>query len=243
MKSFLDVSIESFNNTIQPHSHNVWEIIYFMEGEGLTYLNNQPYKFSPGSIICQPPRVIHYRTLENSHKIIRLVLSHMDDFVLKTPFYHDNYSGDFKQILLQMINYSYIKERNWENILNAQINLLKEYMISWNLPKKNSYIDMCEKKIIENLSNRDFSLKDLIHTIPVSATYFMKQFKKETGYTPNQYLTVKRVDYAKSLLINLRISGLLIKDVAAMTGFRNQCYFSRVFKKITDVSPENIVYP
>jgi len=164
----------------------------------------------------------------------------MGDFTLKALFYRDSYNEDFRQILLQMINYFYIKNRNWENIVNAQINLLKEYLIAWDRPKRNNYIDMCEQKIIENLANPNFSMRELINTIPVSATYFMKQFKRETGYTPSQYLTVKRVDYAKSLLVNLGISGLLIKDVAKMAGFNNQCYFSRVFKKITGLSPEKM---
>ena len=241
MEQFLDITIEPLQFIIKPHAHNIWEILYFTEGEGITYVDNQPYKFTPGCIICQPPRVNHFRTSENGHRIIRLALNQIDNFTSNILFYQDNYNNDFKQILHQMINYYYTKEYNWENIINAQINLLKEYLIAWDRQKRNRYIDMCEKKIIENLSNPSFSLRELIDTMPMSATYFMKQFKKDTGYTPSQYLTVKRIDYAKSLLVNVEISGLLIKDVAKMAGFNDQCYFSRVFKKITGVPPEKMV--
>jgi len=240
VQKLLDISNKPFATIISPHAHSCWEIIYITQGEGITYIGSRPYKFKTGDIICQPPRVNHYRVSEAGYRMICLVLGQVDDFALEIPIYHDNYSKDYLQILKQMMNCYQVKEYNWENIINAHLHLLKEYMISWARTKKSTYVAMCENEIIDNLSSPDFSLSALIDSIPVSNTYFMKQFKKETGYTPNQYLTAKRVEYARSILIDLAVNGLRIKDVAQMTGFNSQCYFSRVFKKVTGLTPESV---
>ena len=240
MNKLIDIANKPYSYINSPHSHYAWEVLYFTQGEGVTYIGSQPYKFKAGDIICQPPRINHYRVSEKGYQLICLVLEQMDDFALETPFFHDNYNKDYLLILKQIMTCYQLKEYNWDNITGAYLNVLKEYMLSWGHRKKSTYVAICEKEIIDNLSNINFSLRATIDALPISSTYLMKQFKKETGYTPNQYLTTKRVEYARSILIDLIYNGLRIKDVAQMTGFHNQCYFSRVFKKVTGLTPESV---
>jgi len=68
----------------------------------------------------------------------------------------------------------------------------------------------------------------------------MKLFKKETGYTPNEYLIQKRVDHAKRLLIGAEETDWRVKDIAAMCGFKGPYYFSRIFKKRTGSAPSRL---
>lgn len=52
------------------------------------------------------------------------------------------------------------------------------------------------------------------------------------------YLVKTRIDESKFLLTN---SSLKIKEVANEVGYEDSLYFSKVFKKITGVSPKEYI--
>ena len=224
-----------------PHKHSHWEIIYYTEGHGINYIGDQGIQFKEGCIICQPPGIEHREQSEKGFKNIFLSVSHLENFGMDIPVFYDGSNHEYQQLLLQIINCYHIKNFNWENILNSILSTLTEYMFSWNGSlRKSRYVEFCEKRIAENISNCDFSLGSIFHDIPLSKTYFMKLFKKETGYTPSDYLVNKRIDYAKSLLVSKHVLDWRIKDISSMCGFHDPYYFSRVFKKRTGISPTQI---
>ena len=52
------------------------------------------------------------------------------------------------------------------------------------------------------------------------------------------YLVKTRIDESKFLLVN---SSLKIKEIASEVGYEDSLYFSKVFKKITGVSPKEYI--
>lgn len=77
------------------------------------------------------------------------------------------------------------------------------------------------------------SYKDVAAELFISPSYFLALFKKETGYTFVDYLTMLRMEKAKALLIN---SNMSITDIAYETGFNNSNYFSSLFKKTVGIT-------
>jgi AraC-type DNA-binding domain-containing proteins len=59
-------------------------------------------------------------------------------------------------------------------------------------------------------------------------------FREYTGLSPHQYFLQLKINHAKTLLAQRRLS---VKEVASMLGFENEFYFSRLFKKKTGLSP------
>ena len=68
----------------------------------------------------------------------------------------------------------------------------------------------------------------------MSKSYFCRILKDELGYTFTEYVNHLRVERAK---LYLRDSTMSIADIAYAVGFDDQSYFTRIFKKLTNVSP------
>ena len=70
----------------------------------------------------------------------------------------------------------------------------------------------------------------------ISLTYYHKLFKKKTGLSPNQYILMKKLNYACNLLT---APDLSINSISEMSGFSSVYYFSKIFKKHFLVSPHD----
>lgn len=78
------------------------------------------------------------------------------------------------------------------------------------------------------------SLKDVAMRVYLSPAYFSRIFRQETGETFNSYLNRVRVEQSKKLLAQ---KDIRLIDISLMTGFENQSYFTKVFKRVTGISP------
>lgn len=70
----------------------------------------------------------------------------------------------------------------------------------------------------------------------MSETNFYIHFKEWSGTSPVSYRNGIRISSAKSLLQN---SNLSIYEISSEIGFDDQYYFSRLFKKLTGLSPRD----
>ena len=76
-----------------------------------------------------------------------------------------------------------------------------------------------------NLKN-DITLESLAHEFGYCKNYIIKLFKKELGLTPHEYITLRRIDIAKNLLIS---SNMSISEIAEECGFGNYVNFYKSF--------------
>lgn len=87
--------------------------------------------------------------------------------------------------------------------------------------------------IKKNYKNK-ITLEDTAAYVYLSPAYFSRVFKEEIGDNFNIYVNRIRVDAAKKLLLNEKVA---LVDISTMVGFEGQSYFSKVFKKMTGVTP------
>ena len=85
----------------------------------------------------------------------------------------------------------------------------------------------------KNFMNK-ITLAEVSENAHISPSYFSKVFKDEMKCNFNTYLNQVRIQNSKKLLLDDSIS---LVDVAFLCGFEDQSYFSKVFKKITGMSP------
>lgn len=92
------------------------------------------------------------------------------------------------------------------------------------------------KQFLRENYAENINLNFLMEGIGYSVAYISKLFARKVGVSPYHYLIALRIGRAKYLLKNWK--DLSIKQVAEMVGYPDQCYFSRIFKKITGKSPK-----
>ena len=82
------------------------------------------------------------------------------------------------------------------------------------------------------------SIEQIAEKLSVSQRYLSDTLKKETGKTTTEHLQFYLIDKAKNMLLN---PGKSISEVAYELGFEYPQYFSRLFKKITGISPKEYI--
>lgn len=99
-----------------------------------------------------------------------------------------------------------------------------------------NYMNMAEETIsyINEHLTEDISVPTLAARVGLSLYHFIRSFKKETGFTPHEYIIHTRINTAKYLLKN---TELPIKEICYQCGFSNESVFCNCFKQRLKVTP------
>ena len=79
----------------------------------------------------------------------------------------------------------------------------------------------------------DLRMEQMAHMAGLSVNHFTRTFKRQLHMTPMEYILKQRMAKAKQLLF----SSDKIKAIAEQVGYRDEHYFSRMFKKKEGIAP------
>ena len=96
----------------------------------------------------------------------------------------------------------------------------------WRLKRVQDYM--------EQHADESLKLADLALAAGLSRMHFAAQFRAATGYSPCEYLRVRRIERAKQMLSN---NDMPLVEVALSVGFQGQAHFSSVFRRVTGETP------
>ena len=88
--------------------------------------------------------------------------------------------------------------------------------------------------INQNLTET-ITLEKLAQISNYSVSHFKTRFKHEIGIPPTEYITLQKIKYAKKLL---ETTDLSVTELSCDLGFSSSNYFSTVFKKILNITPQ-----
>jgi AraC family transcriptional regulator len=83
---------------------------------------------------------------------------------------------------------------------------------------------------------QDIKLKELAQILNMSQFHFSRSFKKSMGSSPHQYLLQQRVEQAKKLLKQTKLS---IVEIAIECGFNSHSHFGKQFRLSTGIAPKD----
>lgn len=125
---------------------------------------------------------------------------------------------------------------NYRQLRSETVNLLMDIKDSYDkhyVSLEADTIYRIKQYIMEN-SQQNISLETLSNKVGLSPIYISKMFKEKLGINYIDFLTDCRIEKAKKMLADPEKS---IKEITIEVGYHEPNYFSKVFKKMCNVTP------
>jgi AraC family transcriptional regulator len=116
---------------------------------------------------------------------------------------------------------------------SAQPKTIRDYTEGLPKYKLQQAIDYIEQHL-----DQDLTVAAIATTLAISPYHFSRLFKQSTGLAPHQYVIQCRVERAKQLLLQ---GKLTIAEIAYRVGFANQSHLNRHFKRVLGVTPKAVL--
>lgn len=224
--------------TVSRHLHRDWELIYCTGGEGEMAFDGTVLHYSANDVVVIPPMVPHANVSEGGFTNIHLNLNDAAlNFSEPTVVRAD--TGGFLLDAFRAAYYYRSESSSGHALLPIYGQLIVAFLTSYQPTRRYSeVVQQIENDILQHYPDSAYDLNAYLSSLPFNTEYLKKMFKKETGLTPLQYLTDRRLENAASTLATFCGKGN-ISETARMCGFSDPLYFSRLFKKKYGVSPRN----
>ena len=257
-------NIDEQKKGIEFHYHDFNKIMIFLRGNISYSIEGRNYLLKPYDIVLVNAGDIHKPSILDDTIYERIIIYvsplFLDsykgaDYDLKYCFErakkeHSNvlriHSMDKSKLYQECLELEHSLQGNdFANELYQKI-LFLEFMIQLNRTAISNRInyqdsDMANMKLLqildyinENLAE-DITIDKLAAQFYLNRYYLMHFFKEGTGYTIGNYITEKRLLYAK----NLVQKGKTLTEACFESGFKNYSTFSRAFKKAFNTMPKN----
>lgn len=92
-------------------------------------------------------------------------------------------------------------------------------------------------EVVESRLGEALTINDLAAAATLSPFHFARSFKASTGMAPHEFVTARRMNRAKALLLRGRLS---VPEVAYSVGYMNLSHFRRVFRRYTGFLPSEL---
>ncbi len=217
------------------HIHKTFEIIHYLEGEGVLHTSVGDLPFSPGSIALVPAGISHGTSSKAGFGLIciQAAFDHIFNFT-KPMMIQDNGDREAEKLIWMIY-------RNRTNPGDYLSHLYETYahFVLQNIEPENE-LTRCLRKVAKEISD-DFyhpalSPAALLRESGYSEDYLRAHFKKLFGKTPGDYLAELRIEHAK-YLIHVYRDAVPLHEIAERCGFESYTYFSQKFKALTGQSP------
>lgn len=231
------------------HSHNMYEVMYFLRGDASLVIEDRIYKLKKDDLLLIRPTEYHYIKIDspvdyerfdiifdtaklhisNTHlapknlEVLNLeTYPVMKDIFNRLDFYHSNFSEkDFKDLFVMLMR---------ELFYNLSIS--ESPALNDKPTPKNPNLS----KILKYLNENIYSVKnvsELADKFFVTESYVFQLFKKELKTTPKKYINDKRLLKAQSLIL----SGVKPTSAYLTVGFNDYAAFYRAYVKFFGYPP------
>ncbi len=246
-------------------SHDFWEMVYVDKGRVQVTRDGEERILTQGEIIFHRPNEFHsIRALDSSPNFFVISFVSVSPSMVFFDKYHTELDKTLKPFISAIIkeaektfvipkNDPHLKKlKKKENAPFGGEQLIKTYLEqlliliirgdsrredSTIFPSKESmetHLVTAAKKIIGENLDKTLRVSDLCRELGYSKSYLSKLFRDQTGDTIAAYSVKAKIARAKELI---RESDLNFTQISDRLAFDNSQYFSRVFKRVTGMSP------
>lgn len=248
--------------TVEMHSHDFYEVYFFMSGDASYIVENGHYTLEKGDLLLISPNNLHQLDVnESSHYYERTVLWINPRYLQKISTPTTDLSLPFRLCsergnhLIRNEAISRFAENHFALLLEASklehygddlegAILLERILLEIGRYLQQNQENLARPEInptivkalnyIDSHLTDDLSLETLASTLYIDKYYLTHLFKKETNTTPHQYILKKRLLVSKRYIE----SGLPIREVYLKSGFADYTHFFRAFKQEYGQTPK-----
>ena len=251
--SFINNKFE--NITLDKHFHEEYSFSLIYKGEHLYENEKNRFNLGLGTLQVVNPYELHstknsswsyLNVMINSELINEIAKNLTQDSSIKNILFNP-IINDKEAIKLFNLIFNLISSKNYNDIdIETYIIQFIEYILKYHTNEKLlSFANItCTKetinKAIEFMNEYDkkveISLSDIALEVGITKYHLIKEFKKHIGITPNQYLQIKKVNLSKNLIKK----NIPLSHVAFESGFTDQSYMIKVFKRYYGYTPSKL---
>ena len=243
--------------------HDFWEMVYIDKGEAVIEAKNEEFILRQGEAVFHRPNEYHKivangKVAPNVFIITFVCHSKAMDFFkgkhmnIPTPLrahianilaeadasYHlvknDPYITELREKSNAPLGGKQLIKLNMEMLLVA---LLRQGINAKNTTARDEIHDSIAQEIAELLHSSIYghiTVDAICKKLSFSRSYISARFKKSCNMTINEYLNKVKIEEAKTLIREEKHS---ISEISSMLCYDNPHYFSKVFKRVTSMSP------
>lgn len=223
-------------------SHYFYEFIWTIEGGGSIEFQRKKLDLRPNEIFIIPP------------DIQRVFYTNG----VKWHFRWFTITGDFFGELVKSFNLPFLESKSLgcsltSDFVKLETDLKESFSTNTNeaaetvfrilnksagkglaLEKKSRLVTEALALMEKNIALKELNVDWISEKLKCDRSHFSRLFKKESGMSPSEHITMKRLQMAADFLKN---KNEKIYEIADLCGFADPDYFSRSFKKRTGMSP------
>ncbi len=236
------------------HSHENFELLYFVSGEIEYYIEENSYKLSPGDLLVLPPGKMHRAVVKDQTALYRrmkvdlsvelaneLMRRAPDSFVYRLQnAYCVSMQGEERKNYEMLLSHLFALKAE-EKLARDSLLTLLLLVIDRALARQKVVASPAPamqriQKVIEYINRHlsdELSLEFLAREFYISKYHLSRQFKIYTNQTIHTYINEKRMLSAAAQLQD----GIRPQQVAENLGFSTYAGFHRAFVQKYSVSP------
>ncbi|HEY5583067.1 MAG TPA: AraC family transcriptional regulator [Ruminiclostridium sp.] len=235
---------------VERKEYNSFLLIYIKSGEGSIYYENKTYEAKENDVVI----IACHKPYSYSSDNWETLWVHFDGNMSR-EFFNTIYAStgcviSLKESIIVPKYLNYIiddisgNKKTNEPIVSCYIQrILTELMLlssdtSSEELNNTSPVEEAITYIQNNFKNK-ISIERLSLDVNLSTFYFSRIFKRETGYSPYEYIIMTRLNEAKKLLKETILS---IKEIGFSSGFNSESNFVSCFKNNNYVTPKEFRY-
>ncbi len=240
---------------IAPAQHNYFEVAICFEGEMSFVGYSSTLSLKPGDAVVVRPGAWHYescRRASQPYRVCWIIVTSHSTACLFTHYRRGQFTVSTMEsrppqeetaLLDELSREIIVQPLHWRAKSRALlVQLLADFDRHLHLPQTTVQRQQPDPirtllRIVQASFREPLQVKSLAKEIGLSPDHLTRRFYKACGTTFKDYLNTIRIHHAQQLLR----SGCAIKHAAADSGFRDVCYFNRVFKHHCQTTPGKFV--
>ena len=232
------------------HSHPFCEILFVFSGKGEVNVEGKKYSVGRGDIIVYNPYIRHSEHSDSgaglelgffgitNFQISNLpadcLISPDSSLVLHSKKNEELFEFYFRSLINEVHSdrhYSELMTKYWARMILIEI--LRLANVSEAKFVTNAIFTRIYQYVDSHFAEIE-SMDDICNELKISKYYLSHVFKNYMGVPPMQYITSKRISYAKELL---QETDMTASAVGEACGYKDHVLFFKNFKKYEGVTP------